>query len=166
MTDLRTLKLLGGTLEAAEVQQYIRYQRALLEALKHHPVTDWPGRLAFSHCEAARATGFDEHQLQRMRATVSQFCGRAWAVKELERRRLDAAATVEAAKTKGNAAPARQEQILERIDKESSRVADFSDFIERYGQQTFDVLEANEEALVTLHQALAHSEGKGHLHFA
>ncbi|MBX7114416.1 MAG: hypothetical protein K1X64_08810 [Myxococcaceae bacterium] len=151
MTDLRTLKLVGGTVDTAELQQYIRYQQVLLSALQRHPATEWPGRLAFSHSEAMRATGFDDEQkLQRLRVTVTQFCGRAWVVREL---------ALKKASTKDSA-------VLERIAKETGKVGDFSEFIERYGQSTFDALKANEEVLVNLHQALASSEGKGHLHLA
>lgn len=166
MTDIRTLRLVGGAVEAAELEQYIAYQRALLEALKRHPVTDWPGRLAFSHSEAMRATGFDEQKLQRMRATVSQFCGRAWAVGQLERRREEASRNVADAKARGVPVPAKDEELLARIAKESAKVKDFSDFVARYGEETYSLLKAHQTTLVELHAALAHSEGKGHLHLA
>jgi hypothetical protein len=91
---------------------------------------------------------------------------KGWTPRERTRVRVaDAEAALHLAKHQGKPEPAKDQAIFTRATTELSRLSNFKDFIDRYGQAAFDLLTARELELVTLHRELSRLEGSGgHVH--
>lgn len=150
MSDVKTLRLANAAVDEAALEQFLRYQDALIEALTQRRGSDWAGAFAFAHASALQRSGLTDGVEHRLRALVADFAGRRSAAHEV-RAKLSAASTLTAA----------QRAWAER---EAARLDDLADFVARYGEGTAALLQKHEARVVELHQRLARLEGTGHLH--
>ncbi len=164
MSDLKTLRASSIQLSAELLDRYLRYQRVLLTALATQPKGDWAGRFAFAHGQAAGDCGLDALALQKVKAVVTEFCGKRSAWLTVQQRVVEAEHAVAEAKAHGKAPPARDAALLDRARAELPGLADLRDFGARYGAEAVALLTARELELVTLHRELARLEGGGHVH--
>lgn len=164
MGDERTLRLAKVAVTPGGVQALLRYQREVAKALADPAVKDWPGRVAFAHSAGLKAAGLDPLDVQKLSVAAAEFCGRRWQVRRLGARLAEAKAKVEAARAAGQAPPAREEDLAQRLPKELQRLEDLSALEALHGPGSVDALRAHEAELLALHETLAHLEGKGHLH--
>ncbi len=168
MSDVKTLRLVSAQLTAESLDAFITYQRTVIGALASTATptqTTWAGRFAFAHAKALAESRLDALTQQRIKVPVTEFCGKRSASLTVKQRVADAEAALHLAKHQGKPEPAKDQAIFTRATTELSRLSNFKDFIDRYGQAAFDLLTARELELVTLHRELSRLEGSGgHVH--
>jgi len=152
--DLKTLRLASIALDPGLLDQFVTYQRTLLVELGRSTETEWSGRYAFAHSRALAASRMDLLAMGKVKAMVSEFCGRRSALRQVTER----LAQTDASQPKGRA-------IRERAEQELPRLRDLGDLQARYGADAVALLTAREDELLGLHRELARVEGgAGHLH--
>lgn len=152
--DLKTLRLASIALTGDLLERFVTYQRTLLTELAKSTEAEWSGRYAFAHGHALTASRLDLVELGKVKAIVSEFCGRRSALRSVSER----VGQVDGSDAKG-------QKVLERAEKELPRLKDLSDLEARYGKDALALLTAREDELVALHRQLARAEGgEGHLH--
>lgn len=152
--DLRTLRLASIALSGELLDQFVTYQRTLLEALARSSEADWHGRYAFAHGHALAASGLDLVVMGKVKALVGEFCGRRSALRQVREK----IAQVAPGDPRGQA-------VLERAKTELPRLEGVADLEDRYGKEAIALLVAREDEVVALHRALVRAEGgEGHLH--
>lgn len=168
MSDVKTLRLVSAQLTAESINAFITYQRTVIGALASATTpmdTSWAGRFAFAHGKALAESGLDALTQQRIKVPVSEFCGKRSAALTVKQRVADAEVALHLAKSQGKPEPAKEQALLTRATSELSRLSNFAEFINRYGQAAFELLTARELELVTLHRELSRLEGSGgHVH--
>lgn len=152
MTDLKTLRLASLQLSPERLDAFVTYEKTLLAELERAPASDWSGRYAFAHGRALAAAKLDLVELGKLKAMVSDFCGRRSAVQQVKDR----------LSSLGNSP--KDGVIAERARKQLPKLDDLSQFIARHGEEAVRLLQARETELLELHRALAKAEGTGHLH--
>lgn len=156
ISDEKTLRLAAPPLTEATISALIRFQRALLEEVQASPGEEG---LARAHARAVEACGLESVKVAQVAAAAAAFCTVRWQARELTRRRALALERIEAARAQGVGAPAREFAVVERIDRELSRVEDLGPLERRYGGEGVARLEAREDELLELHRALSRVYG-------
>lgn len=159
MTDVKTLRLASVQLTAPLLAQFLTYQRVLLAELARHTAErDWAGRFAFAHAKALAESALDTLTQQKLRALISDFCGRRSAALTVKQR------VAELTHQLMSHADAKAELVLQRAKTDLPKLEDLGELEKRYGAEALSLLRSSELELVTLHRDLAHVEGGGHLH--
>jgi hypothetical protein len=166
MQDVKTLRLASLQLTTDSLQEYLRYQRALLKALAASREREWAGRFAFAHGTAMQQAKLDLHSLQKVKAVVADYCGKRTAVQQVKERLEEAKRAVETARGKGREASKKDLQVIERAGKELPGLESEHELEARYGAEAMTLLRAHQAELVTLHRDLSRAEGEQHLHRA
>ncbi len=160
MSDARTLRLAAVKLTPGLLAQFLLYQRVVLSELGAHQPGEWAGRFAFAHAKGLTESKLDNLTHQKLRALISDFCGRRSAALTVKQRVADAEHQV--LNGKGDS---KMQLLLERARKELPKLEDLSEFEHRFGAEAVALLKADELELVTLHRDLARIEGgPGHVH--
>jgi hypothetical protein len=152
VTDLKTLRLASLQLSPERLDAFMLYERTLLAELERAPATDWSGRYAFAHGRALATAKLDLVELGKLKAMVSDFCGRRSAAQQVKDRLASIGDSPKDA------------AIAERAKKQLPKLDDLSQFKARHGDEAVALLQSREEELLELHRALAKAEGTGHLH--
>lgn len=152
MTDLKTLRLASLQLSPERLDAFVTYEKTLLAELERAPATDWSGRYAFAHGRALAASKLDLVELGKLKAMISDFCGRRSAAQAVKDRLASIGSSPKDA------------VIAERAKKQLPKLDDLSQFTARHGEEAVRLLQARETELLELHRALAKAEGTGHLH--
>jgi len=156
--DLKTLTLASLELTEARLEQFLTYQRVLLEELARTDAKGgWSGRFAFAHQHALTQAGLDVVTYEKVRAEVGDFYARSSTV-ELVRGRVALARQKVAAAQAGSADPADQ-RLLDRADRELPALEDWGEFRARYGPAALALLQRRAEEVTRLHRAVAVAEG-------
>lgn len=164
MADLKTLRLASIALTPALLEQYVRYQRVVITELAQPAGGEWSGRFAFAHGKASAGSGMDALALAKVKALVTEFCGKRSAALAVRERVAEAEGALAEAKAQGLPPPPRESALVERARRELPALEDLRDFEARYGAGARALLAAREAELVTLHRELARLEGGGHVH--
>lgn len=152
--DLKTLRLASIALTKELLEQFVAYQRTLLVELARSTEAEWSGRFAFAHGRALAGSTLDLVTLGKVKALVSEFCGRRSSLLQI-REKL---AGLDPADPKSQA-------VRDRAQKELPRLESLDELEARYGKDAIALLVSRERELVTLHRDLARAEGgEGHLH--
>lgn len=142
--DLKTLALSRPPLTEATLRELMAYQRAVIVSC-----VAGPRDLAAARQAAMKETRLSPDAVEQWSSVVREYCGKRWTARVLERRRQE----LEARGAQG-ALPPGDEAKLAALRKEGARVADLTAMRVRYGAAAFALLEANEDALLALHERL------------
>lgn len=158
---MASLQLSDGLLE-----QFVRYQQTLLDALARAGHEEWSGRYAFAHGAALQAAELDLVVLGKLKAMVGEYCGKRSAVLEVQERVEHAELDVARARAANLAPRAKDLALIERAKDELPSLGDLGALEARYGKLAIELMQAKEGELIRLHRALAKAEGTGHVHVA
>jgi hypothetical protein len=152
VTDLKTLRLASLQLSPERLDAFVIYEKTLLAELQRAPASDWSGRYAFAHGRALAASKLDLVELGKLKAMISDFCGRRSAAQQVKDRLASIGDSPKDA------------VIAERAKQQLPKLDDLSQFKARHGDEAVALLQSREAELLELHRALAKAEGTGHLH--
>ena len=143
--DDKTLRLSSIDVAPADVDAFIRYQRALRDELEFSPVcrAGWAEHLAEAHRRALEESGLEPSRHARISPLAQDFAGRRMAVRRLRRRLEEVRAR--------NGAASESEQVTKLAD-ELQRLDAFDALERRHGARAIAALRDREEELVTLHE--------------
>lgn len=144
--DDRTLRLSSVDIGPADVEAFIRYQKALRDELEFSPVchAGWAEHLAEAHRRALEESGLQSGRHARVSPLAQDFAGKRMAVRRL-RRRLDELRQLGAAEA---------EQVA-KLAAELERLDTLAALERRHGSSAIAALRAREEELVTLHEQVS-----------
>jgi hypothetical protein len=158
--DTKTLALASIELTEARLEQFLSYQRVLLEELGRTGSGDgWSGRFAFAHQHALAHAGLDVITYEKVRAQVGDFHARASTLALVHQRLAAARQKVAAASSEGAATDPADARLLDRAGKELPALEDWSDFRARYGAAALSLLQQRADEVARLHQLVAVAEG-------
>ena len=135
--DARTLSFAAYRIDAALLEQLLRYEHALLDALGQ----GWsPAAMAAAHRKALAASGLSQDVVERALAVLRRFAGNREVVHRLRAR--SASVDAERAGDLGDRLDALERELRERDDPD-----------------TIALLLQHEDALLDLHRRLSHLLG-------
>ena len=135
--DARTLSFAAYRIDAALLEQLLRYEHALLDALGQ----GWsPAAMAAAHQKALAASGLSQDVVERALAVLRRFAGNREVVHRLRAR--SASVDAERAGDLGDRLDALERELRERDDPD-----------------TIALLLQHEDALLDLHRRLSHLLG-------
>ena len=135
--DARTLSFAAYRIDAALLEQLLRYEHALLDVLGQ----GWsPAAMAAAHQKALAASGLSQDVVERALAVLRRFAGNREVVRRLRAR--SASVDAERAGDLGDRLDALERELRERDDPD-----------------TIALLLQHEDALLDLHRRLSHLLG-------
>ena len=131
--DARTLSFAAYRIDAALLEQLLRYERTLLEELK----AGWsPAAMASAHRLALASSGLSQDVVERAMAVLRRFAGNREVAARLQARA-------------GSLDPERAGELRTRLDALDRELR------ERDDPQTIDLLSKSEDELLDLHRRLS-----------
>jgi hypothetical protein len=157
MSDARTLRLAHPDVSPERLERFMTYQRTLLKALMETSGDDWAGRFAFGHAKALKASGLDTLEQKQIAAAAQSYCGRRSAALAVSERLHELEAR------RSSLSP-KEAELLQKAPADLQKLEDLSELSDTLGPVTMASFRAREVELVELHRAVAHAEGRGHIH--
>lgn len=153
--DTRTLRLAAPLVTEARLEQFVRYQRAWLAALRRLG-PEWSASYASAQQEASAHAGLDARELGELEALVRDFCGKRWSLRTLEERREHLLAK-QARKDLSDV----EAEKLERLESELQKKDLLPQLERRYGAEAIALLRAREDELLVLHREIGQALHSG-----
>jgi hypothetical protein len=154
--DARTLVLSVPRLSVELLERFLAYQRALVEARKSGPQAlnpaDAPQLEVRAHQAALEDCGLSIQEVEQLSAVARDVAGRWWTYSQLAKRQDELKAEVDAARKRGEPAPARAAEKLDRLAEELRKVDPTALLERRYGRENVDILRTRQDELVALHR--------------
>jgi hypothetical protein len=158
--DLKTLTLASIELTGQRLDQFLTYQRVLLEELGRTVAGEgWSGRFAFAHQHALAKAGLDVVTYEKVRAQVGDYYARATTVATVRERVAQARSSLEAARAAARPSDPADVRLLARADQELPALEDWTEFRTRYGVAALELLRSREVEVTRLHREVAVAEG-------
>lgn len=154
--DDRTLRLSAPAVSLETIQQFIRYQRALLERLSARPLKPElrNEHFATAHQEALSVSGLDVRTHAKISAVATQFASSRVTVSKLREKQKQLRKKMAEVESQGEDPTEADRELDQKLTNEIVRLDPFSTLERRYGAEVIQSLRPFEEELVALHTAL------------
>jgi hypothetical protein len=155
--DDKTLRLSSIEISPADVDAFLRYQRAFRDYLEFSPVcrAAWVEQLAEAHRRSLLDAGLDSTRHARLSPIAADFSGKRMTVRRLRQRLGELQLQIARTEADGGRAPVDDLELSARLTAELARLDPFTPLERRYGAGVIAALREREDDLVALHEQLS-----------